>query len=108
MSSRVLPARRLRDLASAPAAASPACPTTQEKCEACSLVGLVPVVADAEFDDQRHLELGDRLHQVRYLSLHAFKLAGGDLENQLVVHLHDQYGLELLFLEKALDRDHRQ
>ena len=74
------------------------------------LVRLVPVVADADLDDQRHLELARRrLPSARArCALHGFELGLGHFEHQLVVHLHDQLRARARLVEPVLHRDHRE
>ena len=76
-------------------------------CNRARLVRLIPVGADADFDDERYAQFGDLRHQRRQFDAHAHEFVVRHFEHQFVVHLHDQFASQLR-VDPALHGDHRQ
>jgi len=71
-----------------------------------SSVRLFPVGSHSRVHHQGNVERRHADHELLHAGLHAIELALGNLEHQLVVHLHDELGRKALLLDPVLHRDH--
>src|SRR6185295_1971483 len=70
-------------------------------------MGLVPVGTEAPIDAQGHAERGRALHDPRHALADDGRPIFGDLDDELVVNLHDEPRTWLLGLEPRGNLDHR-
>src|SRR4051794_20302271 len=71
------------------------------------LLGGQPVLADADVDGERRIEVEGAAHRFLDQLRGGLHLVRWSLEEELVVDLEDQAGLEVRFLELLLGLDHR-
>ena len=69
-------------------------------------VRLVPVLPRCNLDLQRHAQLHDPFHLALHEGHHLVPFRLGDLEDQLVVDLHDHGRLRVMLLQKIVQVDH--
>ena len=65
-------------------------------------MSLFPVDAFAEFGDEGHAQGGDAAHEVREVLAHPGEFGVGDLQDEFVVHLHDDGAVQPFGGEGAL------
>lgn len=70
-------------------------------------LGLEPIGANSEVDDERNGELCGVLHLVFHEGHELILLRAWDLEYELVVHLEQHSAAHLTRTESSIDADHR-
>ena len=65
-----------------------------------------PIVSDADFSDQRNVEFGHRVHDLRKVFFHQVNFVFRHFHDQFVMNLENQFTLESLLFNPFLNGNH--